>query len=355
MSIEVRLSRKLCVLKNILLRGAWYTIHHMDFIAIGDTAVDEFIKLQEARVSCNINNQDCTISMKWGDKIPYEFSVLVPGVGNAANAAVAAARLGLSSGFISNVGNDRYGTETLAAFAREGVDTKHIAVNDGMPTNHHYVLWYEAERTILIRHEAYPYALPQEFAPPKWIYLSSAGENSEAFHAELALWLQAHPETKLAFQPGTFQMKIGKEKLAPLYAATEIIACNKEEAERILGLGETDIKTLLEKMRSLGPKIALITDGPNGAYAFDGGKMLKIGMYPDPKPPIDRTGAGDATTSTFVAALALGKSIREALLWGPVNSMSVVQGIGAQKGLLTREALETYLTNAPADYRVESL
>ena len=181
----------------------------MDFIAIGDTAVDEFIKLDQARINCDINNQNCTISMKWGDKIPFEFSVLVPGVGNAANAAVAAARLGLSSGFISNVGKDRYGEETLASFTREGVDTKYIAINDGMPTNHHYVLWYEAERTILIHHEAYPYIIPKEFMPPKWIYLSSAGEHSEAFHGELAVWLQAHPETKLAFQPGTFQMSMG--------------------------------------------------------------------------------------------------------------------------------------------------
>lgn len=327
----------------------------MDFIAIGDTAVDEFIKLKEARVNCDINNQDCTISMKWGDKIPFEFSVTVSGVGNAANAAVAAARLGLSSGFVSNVGSDRSGQEVLAALSREGVDTQYVAVNDGMPTNHHYVLWYEAERTILIRHEAYPYIIPKEFTPPKWIYLSSAGERSELFHSELATWLGAHPKTKLAFQPGTFQMSMGKEKLAPLYAATELVACNKEEAERILGLGETNIKELLEKMRALGPKIVLITDGPNGAYAFDGTEMLKIGMYPDQKPPIDRTGAGDATTSTVVVALAQGLPLREALLWGPVNSMSVVQEVGAQKGLLTREQIETYLKNAPADYRVESL
>ena len=326
----------------------------MDFIAIGDTTVDEFIRLEEARINCDINNQECAISMKWGDKIPYELSELVPAVGNAANAAVAAARLGLSSGFVSNVGKDRYGEEILATFAKEGVDTKYVAVNDGIPTNHHYVLWYESERTILIRHETYPYLIPEGFEAPKWIYLSSAGENSGQFHADLAAWLPAHPETKLAFQPGTFQMKMGKGKLAALYAVSEIVACNKEEAERILEVGETDMKTLLEEMRKLGPKTVLITDGPNGAYAYDGAQMLKVPMYPDPKPPYDRTGAGDAMTSTFVAALALGKSLEEALLWGPVNSMSVVQEIGAQKGLLSRAVLEKYLAEAPAEYRVQS-
>lgn len=327
----------------------------MDFIAIGDTTVDEFIKLKDAHINCNVNHQDYTISMKWGDKIPYDFSVLVPGVGNAANAAVAAARLGLSSGFVSNVGRDRYGEDILAMFTREGVDTRYIVVNDGIQTNHHYVLWYGAERTILIRHEAYSYIIPKDLKTVNWIYLSSVGEHSEAFHTEIAQWLAEHPETKLAFQPGTFQISIGKEKLTELYARTELAACNKEEAERILETGETDIKSLLEKMCELGPKIALITDGPNGAYAFDGTDMLKVPMYPDSKPPLDRTGAGDATTSSVVAALTLGKTLKEALLWGPVNAMSVVQEIGAQKGLLTRNALENFIANAPADYRVESL
>jgi sugar/nucleoside kinase (ribokinase family) len=77
-------------------------------------------------------------------------------------------------------------------------------------------------------------------------------------------------------------------------------------------------------------------------------------MYPDPQPPQNRTGAGDAMTSTVVVALALGLPLREALLWGPINSMSVVQYVGAQKGLLTREKIENYLANAPETYRVES-
>ena len=148
---------------------------------------------------------------------------------------------------------------------------------------------------------------------------------------------------------------MGKEKLAPLYARTELVACNKEEAERILEIGETDMKELLQKMHALGPKIVLITDGPNGASASDGEKMLAVPMYPDPKPPLDRTGAGDASTASVVAALALGVPLHEALLWGPINAMSVVQEIGAQKGLLTREAIETYLKNAPAQYHVESI
>ncbi|MFA5942684.1 MAG: carbohydrate kinase family protein [Candidatus Paceibacterota bacterium] len=334
----------------------------MDFIAIGDTVVDEFIRLKEARVDCDKNGENCTISLPWGDKIPYDFVVSIPGVGNAANAAVAAARLGLSSGFVSNIGKDRPGEEILASFAREGVDTSCIQINEGIPTNRHFVLWQGAERTILIRHEAYPYLIPENLTAPKWLYLSSMSKHAAAFHSELASWLAGHPETKLAFQPGTFQISMGKEKLAPLYARADFVACNKEEAKRILeisrpaeGAGETDMRELLEKMHALGPKIVFITDGVKGAYAYDGSTTFRVPVYPDAQPPVDRTGAGDASAATVVAALALGLPLGEALAWGPVNALSVVQYVGAQKGLLTREALEKLLSEAPAGYLVAPL
>lgn len=327
----------------------------LDFVAIGDTTVDEFIKLKEARVTCDVSDEDCTITLKWGDKIPFESATTVAGVGNAANAAVAAARLGLSVGFVSNIGADPYGREILQVMKTERVDTSHITVHTDIPTNHHYVLWYESERSILIRHEHYPYRMPEQFAAPSWLYLSSLGDNSEAFHEELLAWLLAHPDTKLAFQPGTFQMKMGREKLGGLYERTDFFSCNKEEAERILGLPETGIAELLPKMRELGPKVVLITNGPDGAYAHDGEKMLRVPSYPDPKPPYERTGAGDAMSSTVVAALALGKPLAEALLWGPINAMSVVGDIGAQRGLLRQKDILEQLRNAPSSYRVTQL
>jgi sugar/nucleoside kinase (ribokinase family) len=91
----------------------------------------------------------------------------------------------------------------------------------------------------------------------------------------------------------------------------------------------------------------------NGAYFSDGTKYLFMGVYPHT--PFERTGAGDAFSSTFTCAIALGKSIEEALRWAPINSMSVVQQIGAQRGLLTREKLEDYLAKAPADYQPKEI
>ena len=322
-----------------------------DFIAIGDITIDAFIRLSEAKVHCKINREDCEICMRFADKIPYEDVFIVPAVGNSPNAAVSAARLGLKSALIADVGNDFFGKQCLQAIKKAKVSKEYICVHDKMKTNYHYVLWYEDDRTILVKHQSYPRSLPAIVAP-KWIYLSSLGKDSEEFHKMIEQYLMQNSEVKLAFQPGTFQIKIGLEKLKGIYARTEVFIVNKEEAEKILEKSNgSDIKDLLAGLYGLGPKIVVITDGPSGAYASDGKQAWFMKSYPDPKPPYERTGAGDAFSSTFVVALAMGKPIEEALRWAPINAMSVVQQVGAQAGLLTQEKILEYLKNSPVDYK----
>ncbi|HVU06783.1 MAG TPA: carbohydrate kinase family protein [Candidatus Paceibacterota bacterium] len=327
---------------------------HHEFIAIGDIVTDAFIRLKDAHVNCSIDRDSCELCMKFADKIPYESVTVVRAVGNSANAAVSAARLGLKSALIADVGNDLNGIECLQSLKKDAVDSRFVTQHKGMETNYHYVLWYEADRTILVKHQEYPYKLP-DIDHPKWIYISSLGGNSYDYHVQIMEWLKKHPDVKVAFQPGTFQMSLGVEKLGEIYKRSDIFFCNKEEAQRILKTQEKDAKKLLALVRGLGPKIAVITDGPAGAYADDGTNAYFMPPYPDPKPPFERTGAGDAFASTLTVALVLGKSLEEALLWAPINSAACVQEIGAQKGLLNRAQLEEWLSKAPADYKPKKI
>ncbi len=130
---------------------------------------------------------------------------------------------------------------------------------------------------------------------------------------------------------------------------------NREEAAQVTGKPMSPVVDLLNGLHDLGPDIVVITDGPDGAYASDKSTVIKMPNYPDPAPPYDRTGAGDAFASTIVAALAQGESLETALRWAPVNSMSVVQQLGAQAGLLRREEIESYLQDAPNDYLAEAI
>lgn len=325
----------------------------LDVLSVGDVVTDAFINLIEKYEYLEDTDQGRVINIPFGTKIPYDHAEVIEGVGNAPNASVSFARLGLNSGLVSNVGGDEWGKDIIRALKKNGVDTRFVHENPGKVSNYHYVLWYAEERTILIKHEEYDYKWPQ-FRPndiPRWVYFSSISESAGHYHDEISDWLDANPDVKLAFQPGTFQMSEKlSDRMRRLYQRADVVALNREEATDVFGANHDDVHDQLNKMHEAGIKVALVTDGPNGAYASDGNKRWSMPLYPDPAPPFERTGAGDAFASTFTAALMHGADVPGALLWAPINSMNVVQHVGAQEGLLTQDQIDYYLRNAPVDY-----
>ncbi len=330
-----------------------------DFLAIGDITTDAFIKLEDAEVNCDIDNENCKLCVNFGDKIPFESVTIIKAVGNSANAAVSASRLGLSSSLLAYIGDDQNGKDDIEELKKNNVDTSFVRVDAGKHTNYHYVLWYDVDRTILVKHDTFNYELGDvgsNNSLPKWIYLSSLGGNSLPFHHQIAEYIEKNPQIKLAFQPGTFQIKFGTEALKDIYKNTEVFFCNVEEAQKILGETSRDLETLLKKISELGPKIVVITDGMAGAYILDTKNPEDFWFMPIyPHTPFERTGAGDAYASTVISCLALGKTLEEALRWAPINSQSVVQKIGAQEGLLTPTQIEEFLAKAPEDYKIRKI
>lgn len=324
-----------------------------DFIAIGDITADDFIRLEDERFKVEKAEHGDTLSMPFREKLPFTQSTLVYAVGNAPNAAVSAATLGLKSAHVGSVGSDPHGQETIEAFKEKGVDTQFVDVQEGKNTNYSYVLWVKEDRTILRKHEEFSYSLPD--LKTKWIYFSSINIKADKFRDDLATYLESNLEIKFALQPGTNEIKLGAKGLERLLKRTDIYFSNMEEAGRMLGIETLGIKELLKRVHELGPKTVVITDGPRGAYTYDGEKILFITPYPDPKPPLERTGAGDALSSTVAIALALGNDLSTALKWGAVNSMSVVQHIGAQAGLLNKEQIEEYIKKSPAGFEVKEV
>ena len=328
-----------------------------DVICIGDIVTDAFIKLIDGQAHTYANEHGKWLAMQFGTKLPYDHVEVLSAVGNAANAAVAFARLGLNTAFVTNVGGDQAGRDMIHALEEQGVDHRFVRVNPGKNSNYHYVLWYKEERTILIKHEEYdyhwPHLRPNEM--PRWVYFSSISEHALEYSDQIADWLEANPEVKLAFQPGTFQLDAGIERLKRLYARAEVIVLNREEAVFVTGGDYNNVHDLIDRLHAIGSKIVVITDGPKGAYASDGQQRLTMPLYPDPAPPVERTGAGDAFASTFVAALAKGNTLEGALQWAPINSMNVVQHVGAQNGLLKEAALEELLRHSPDWYRASPM
>jgi len=323
-------------------------------LAIGDIFTDAFIKLREdkARIDTDPDGSK-RLSMEFGTKPPYERVDIVQAVGPSPNAAVSFARLGARVGLMAFLGDDQPGKDSLEYLKKEGIDTSTMSVQEGIKSNYYYVLRYGADRTILVKNEEYDYKWQEPTEVPDWIYLSLISDSSWQLHEDMLAYLEAHPETKLAFQPGTFHFEWGPEKLKSVYARSYITVMNREEAVQVTGKSYDSLRELAQGLHDLGPKVVVITDGPNGSYASHDGKFISIPNYPDPAPPLDRTGAGDAFASTIVVALALSESLETALKWAPINSMSVVQKLGAQAGLLHRPEVEKFLAEAPEDYEAK--
>lgn len=331
-----------------------------DLISIGDTTVDAFVRLHEATVHCRLDNKECELCISYADKVPYESLELVAAVGNASNVAVGSSRLGLESVAFTAVGGDVFGQQILDVYKKERVGRELVKINKNEQTNYHFVLNYKVERTILIKQHHYQYPAFEKIQGVKWIYLSSLGGNNVVVHQKLGRYLKKHPEIKMGFNPATFEMKMGTAKLREIYHNTQVLFVNREEAQRILNINPStssgrNVKLLFKGLHKLGPKVVAITDGPAGAYASDGENQYYMPKYPDPKPPFERTGAGDAFSTGFMAALIYGLPITEALRWAPINSMSVVQYTGAQKGLLIKPKLLRLLEKAPKHYHPKKI
>ena len=147
------------------------------------------------------------------------------------------------------------------------------------------------------------------------------------------------------FQPGSHQLRDGLEKLKPVMSATYAFIVNKEEAQKLLGK-EDEVKQLLPRIYELGPKMVVITDGTNGSWSYDGQVVRFAEIIPETK-FVERTGAGDAYSTGFLAALIKGLDVEMAMRWGSANGSSVVEHVGAREGLLNIDKIEERIKSCP--------
>lgn len=313
--------------------------HKFDLISVGDTQYDVFLELEEeTKLFQDAQDQKEYLGVVFAEKIPVKSYTPVPAVGNSANVAIGASRLGLKTALYTHLAKDQIGKEELEVFQEENVSSDYIVWDSKRGSNFSAVLNYKGERTILVYHEPRDYHLPK-LAPAKWMYYSSLAAGHEKLHAQIPEYVRRY-SVKLAFNPGSHQLKEGLGVLAPILQETYVFLVNKDEAKTLLGNSD-DIQELLTGLKSTGPKIVVITDDGRGSYCFDGSRAYHLDILK--VPVIEMTGAGDAYSTGFVAALALDFDVKEAMRWGAMNGASVVQQIGARAGLLTRREMEQLL------------
>ncbi len=320
-------------------------MNDIQVLSIGDASLDVFIMPTESETLCRIDDKECLLCFDYGDKIPVKLLEFCVG-GNAANNSVGTKRFGVNSAPVLTLGNDEVGNQIVEKLTEEGVDTTYVFRKKGKTSNYSSIIVVGGERTIFSYKDKMEYELPENLPKTPWIYLTSMGDAFKPVYDKVAQWVAENPEIKLAFNPGSRQIRAGTDTFKNVLEVSYAVYVNRKEAEIITGLTDTqnNEKDLLMALSKLGPKVPIVTDGVNGSFVFDGEKFYRAGILPIDS--YERTGAGDAFGSGCISALIKGKSFEEALLWGTVNSSSVIGYAGAQKGLLKENEIGTWLERA---------
>ena len=105
----------------------------------------------------------------------------------------------------------------------------------------------------------------------------------------------------------------------------------------------------------MGPKMVVITDGENGSYVLDSANQIFHEGIVSGKVKIGKTGVGDSYASGFLGAVMSGKDTQTAMQWGTHNAGAVLEHIGAQTNLLTKDELEKRIERQKVEVEGEKL
>lgn len=280
----------------------------------------------------DVRQHDYVEEFPLGAKVEVEQVIFDTG-GGATNAAVAFARQGIGTAYVGKVGHDVAGGEVLRVLRREGVGVEHVATDGRLGTSYSTLLLAPTgERTILNYRGASHNLRASEMSIDRlradWFYITSLAGNLDLL-AKLLKYAQKQG-IKTALDPGADELKQTK-KLRKLLPLLTVLKANAQELAQLFG-GD-GLRETVERANGICEYV-VGTNGPYGAYALHKGILYQAGVYQKVK-VIDRTGAGDAFGSGFVASIAREESIQAALSLGSANATSVVQQVGAKTGIIS--------------------
>lgn len=305
--------------------------------------MDAFMTLDEHNKKCRVTT-DNELCFRHGEKINVEKYDFAMG-GNATNVAVGLSRLGLKTAPCTEIGDDEFSIKIRNWLAKEQIERLLMIQTPGQ-TNFSVVINFKTDRTIFVQDVTRKHDFHFNEVATRCVYLTSLGETWKEAYKKVLTFARKE-KALLAFNPGHLQIKIGGEIVREVLSHTDMLFVNKEEAELLLmhHYGEKDddsdhyIQHLAEKLHQKGVKRVIITNGKDGSYVLDNSrKFYKKEMHPGDA--VERTGAGDAYASGFLAATLHRLPIEKAMTWGSINAASVVSKVGAETGLLKKEAME---------------
>lgn len=308
-----------------------------DIITVGSATEDVFIKTKDPEILKK--NSIHEVCYPIGTKIVVEDIHFNTG-GGGTNTAVSFSRLGLKTAYLGKIGMDKSAREICRELDEEKV--RFIGKKEDGKTGYSVILiGLEKDRTILTYKGMADELRSNDFKLNElktgWFYFSSSRGQSFETMKKIARYAKKN-NIKYAYNPSSYCTKEGCDYLKDMMLDCDLLVMNKEEAEMLVK--NSTINTMLKKLQEFG-KIVIITDGKNGAYAYNG--IEKYTVKPRKTKIIETTGAGDSFASGVTAAIIKHYSLEDALRLGQFNAESVLGNIGAKNNLLTKTKAEKLL------------
>ncbi len=320
----------------------------IDIISIGSAVRDLFVNIPSDLDNAFIRSNHLCMAM--GSKINVDYPLFEIG-GGGTNTAVNFSIQGLKSAILSRIANDKGGEEVLSRLRQFHVNTEFLQIDNASQatTGMSVILNVPGQdRTVLVNRGVshlinFEEVNWERLRLAKWLYLGAFGSRQDDDFNRL-WYLAKQSGINLAFNPGIAQIKRGIDHLGQIIAETKILVMNRTEAAVLTGSAKTErVTVILEKLKDMGPKVAIITHGRNGVFAADdvGNRFFISPLLVEASCTL---GAGDAFASTFTASIIQdGWDIPLGLKRATINAANVVQNPGAQIGLEPMERLDAYL------------
>jgi sugar/nucleoside kinase (ribokinase family) len=312
----------------------------LDFITIGGATRDIFFNYEDLRKRKDKNSISGSFLMiPYGEKMVSKRTSYAYG-GGAVNGAIGISRLGGKVAAICSIGLEGTGSLVYQTLKKEGVVTSMIQRDSRQHTGLSiFILGKDNEHSGFLERGAnnnLRISKISNLKKARWLYITSLTGDSEKELPKIFDYAK-QKNIKIAFNPGSKQLKSGFENLEKYINRTDILILNMDEAEALLKSKSNkkfrNKRQLLSEIEKLGATISVITDAENGSHAiFEGNVYSQVALKTN---VVDTTGAGDSFGSTFAFGISRGYDIPYSLKIAAINSASVVSEMGAQDGLLS--------------------
>jgi 5-dehydro-2-deoxygluconokinase len=275
--------------------------------------------------------------------------------GSSANIATALTRMGSGAAIVTCVSDDAVGRYCLNQLDRYGIDRTYVRSVGGEARNSLAVVetTLDDHQSVIYRNGAADFEMTvadaeavdyKQFAAliTTGTVLASEPSRTSAFRAfDLARAADLPLIFDIDYRPYSWA---SEAEAAQVYsragAMCDVIVGNDVEFGFMAGAYGRG----LAKARALvqgGAQIVVYKMGEKGSVTITADGEFQTGIFPTQA--IKPTGAGDSFLGCFVAALAQGRDLEEAVLRGSASAAIVVSRVGCAPAMPTSDELDTFL------------